>query len=137
MESNHCKLINLLQFRDDRGQLTIAECKDHIPFEIRRVYFISDVVKGSDRGGHAHRTLQQVIIAIHGSFDVHLDDGCIKKTIRLDSNQVGLYVGSMTWRLLNGFSDDAICLVLASNAYDNTDYYSDYSQFINDVNKVG
>ena len=135
MESNNFKLIELPQFNDNRGQLTVAEYKHHIPFEIRRIYFISDIVEGSDRGGHAHRTLQQVIIAIKGSFDVHLDDGCIKRSIHLDSNHVVLYVGSKTWRLLTSFSDGAICLVLASNYYDNTDYYSDYGEFINDVNK--
>jgi len=137
MKSNKFKLINLLQITDNRGQLTVAECKHHIPFEIRRIYFISDVVKGAHRGGHAHRTLQQVIIAIKGSFDIYLDDGHIRTNIHLDSNHVGLYVGSMTWRKLTSFSDDAICLVLASNDYDDTDYYADYVEFINDLNKAG
>jgi dTDP-4-dehydrorhamnose 3,5-epimerase-like enzyme len=131
------KLIKLLRLKDDRGQLTVAEYKDHIPFEIRRIYFISNVVKSAVRGGHAHRTLQQVIIAIKGSFDIHLDDGRVKRTIHLDSNCVGLFVGSMIWRRLTNFSDDAICLVLASNHYDEDDYYSNYVEFINDLNMAG
>jgi len=135
VESQNIKLIELLRVMDDRGQLAIAEYNDHIPFEIRRIYFTSDTVKGATRGDHANRTLQQVIIAIKGSFDVHLDDSSVKRIIHLDSNYVGLYVGPKIWRRLTGFSNDAICLVLASNNYDNTDYYSDYSEFINDVNK--
>jgi len=135
MESKNIKLIEFLRVRDDRGQLTIAEYNDHIPFEIRRIYLVSDTVKGAARGDHANKTLQQVIIAIKGSFDVHLDDGSVKRIVHLDSSNVGLYIGSKIWRRLTSFSNDAMCLVLASSNYDNTDYYSDYDEFINDVNK--
>lgn len=137
MPTNECSLIKLPQFLDSRGELTCAEYKNQIPFEIQRVFFITDIPKGAQRAGHAHKTLEQVIIPIRGSFDVHLDDGHIQKTIPLNSNDLGLYICPMIWKRLDNFSADATCLVLASDLYDATDYYEDYSDFIRDIVKVG
>ncbi len=137
MPTSECSLIKLPQFLDSRGELTCAEYKNHIPFEIRRVYFINNVPKGASRAGHAHKTLQQVIIPISGSFDVHLDDGHSQKSLHLDSNSLALYICPMVWKLLDNFSADATCLILASNLYDPVDYYHDYSEFMRDIVKVG
>jgi len=137
MPTNECSLIKLPQFLDSRGELTCAEYKRQIPFEIKRVFFIADIPKGAGRAGHAHKTLEQVIIPIRGAFDVHLDDGHIQKSIHLNSNDLGLYICPMIWKRLDNFSTDAICLVLASDLYDATDYYEDYSDFIRDIPKAG
>lgn len=137
MPTNECRLIKLPQFLDSRGELTCAEYKSQIPFEIKRVFFITDIPKGAQRAGHAHKTLEQVIIPIRGSFDVHLDDGHIQKSIHLNSNDLGLYICPMIWKRLDNFSTDATCLVLASDLYDATDYYEDYSDFIRDILKAG
>jgi hypothetical protein len=125
-----CKLIDLPIIHDPRGNLTFVEGGNHIPFDIKRVYYLYDVPGGSERGGHAHKGLHQLIIAISGAFDIVLDDGREKKRYHLNRSYFGLYVCPMIWREMDNFSSGAVCLVLASNFYDEADYYRDYSSFI-------
>lgn len=106
----------------------------HVPFEIRRVYYLYDVPGGGDRGGHAHKTLQQLMIAMSGSFDVTLDDGRSKKKFHLNGAYLGLYICPMIWRHLDNFSSDSVCMVLASIIYEASDYFRDYDEFISRVN---
>lgn len=130
-----CKIIELPVIKEPRGNLSFIEANKHIPFGIERVYYLYDVPGGSERGGHAHKALHQLIIAISGSFDIHLDDGVSKKTIHMNRSYNGLYVCPMIWREIDNFSSGAVCLVLASDFYDEDDYYRDYGNFIQDVNK--
>jgi len=122
-------LIDLPKISDPRGNLSFIEGGRHIPFDIKRVYYIYDVPGGSDRGSHAHKKLHQFIVAMSGSFDVVLDDGEEKKRFHLNRSYYGLYVCPMMWRELDNFSSGAVCMVLASAHYDETDYIRDYSQF--------
>lgn len=125
----HCRMVELPKIQDARGNLSFVENSRHIPFDIRRVYYLYDVPGGSERGGHAHKQLQQLIIAIAGSFEIVIDDGINRQTIRLDRAYQGLCVCPMIWRELQNFSSGAVCLVLASELYDEADYYRDYSTF--------
>jgi len=100
------------------------------------VYYLYDVPGGSERAGHAHQQLQQLFIAMSGSFDLHLDDGCTKQTYHMNRSYYGLYVGPMIWRDLDNFSSGAVCMVLASHYYDESDYYRDYQDFIKAVKEV-
>ena len=129
------RIIQLPKIADYRGNLTFIEGNKHIPFSIQRVYYLYDVPGGEKRGGHAHKKLQQFIIAASGSFDVLLDDGHTKKTFRLDRSYYGLYIPNMIWRELVNFSSGAVCLTLASLLYDESDYYRDYKKFKNVVLK--
>jgi len=130
---NLCKIIDLPKVSDPRGNLTFIEAERHVPFDIRRVYYTYDVPGGSDRGAHAHRELQQLIIAMSGSFDVTLDDGFEKKRFHLNRSYFGLYVCPMIWRDIDNFSSGSVCLVLASHVYDPNDYYRDYDRFLHDT----
>lgn len=130
-----CKLMELPKISDPRGNLTFVESDRHIPFSIHRVYYLYDVPGGAERGGHAHKDLHQLIVAMSGSFDVHLDDGFRKKTISLNRSYQGLYVCPYIWRELDNFSSGAVCMVLASNFYDESDYFRDYSEFLAKVHK--
>jgi dTDP-4-dehydrorhamnose 3,5-epimerase-like enzyme len=132
MPLSECKLLDFPKITDPRGNLTFIEGSDHIPFEIKRVYYLYDVPGGSLRGGHAHKALEQIIIALSGSFDVLLDDGGKKEIYRLNSPSKGLLVTPMVWRELNNFSSGSVCLVLASEHFSEEDYYRDYSQFLKD-----
>jgi hypothetical protein len=125
-----CKIIDLPKIQDPRGNLTFIEGGSHVPFDIRRVYYLYDVPGGSERGGHAHKGLHQLIIAMSGSFDVLLDDGATKRRVHLCRSYYGLYVCPMIWRELDNFSSGSVCMVLASNAYDEADYYRDYADFM-------
>lgn len=127
-----CKIVELPKISDPRGNLTFIEGGDHIPFEIQRVYYLYDVPGGAERGGHAHKGLHQLIIAMSGSFDVVLDDGRQRKRVHLARSYYGLYVCPMIWRELDNFSSGSVCMVLASNKYDESDYYRDYGQFMKD-----
>jgi dTDP-4-dehydrorhamnose 3,5-epimerase-like enzyme len=129
----HCRLIDLPKISDPRGNLTFIESNQHIPFDIKRVYYTYDVPGGSDRGAHAHKQLQQLIIAMSGSFDVVLDDGFEKKRFHLNRSYFGLYVCPMMWRELDNFSSGSVCLVLASELFDPEDYYRDYELFLKDA----
>jgi hypothetical protein len=130
MSLDDCKMIELPKIHDPRGNLTFIESNSQVPFEIQRVYYLYDVPGGSDRGGHAHKGLHQLIIAMSGSFDVLLDDGKDKKRVHLSRSYNGLYVCPMIWRSLDNFSSGSVCMVLASNKYDEADYYRDYSEFM-------
>jgi dTDP-4-dehydrorhamnose 3,5-epimerase-like enzyme len=125
-----CKLIELPRMYDRRGSLTPIYNQEHVPFDIVRTYFLYDVPGGENRGGHAHRELQQLIVSVMGAFDVILDDGREKRTIRLERAYYGLYVPRMIWRELINFSSGANCLVLASLAYDEQEYIRDYDEFL-------
>jgi hypothetical protein len=125
-----CKLVDLPRIHDPRGNLTFIEGGGrHIPFDIKRVYYLYDVPGGSERGGHAHKALSQLIIAMSGSFDVVLDDGHEKRRFHLNRSYTGLFVCPMIWRELDNFSSGSVCMVLASNLYDEDDYYRDYGDF--------
>jgi hypothetical protein len=130
MSVNDCRIIHLPKIQDPRGNLTFIEGGNHVPFDIARVYYLYDVPGGSERGGHAHKGLHQVIIAMSGSFDVVLDDGDSKKRVHLSRSYYGLYVCPMIWREIDNFSSGSVCMVLASNKYDEDDYYRDYSEFL-------
>ncbi len=130
MALQDCRIITLPKIQDRRGNLTFVEADRHVPFDIRRVYYLYDVPGGAERGGHAHRTLQQFIVAMSGSFDVVLDDGIATRRFHLNRSYFGLYVSSMNWRSLDNFSSGAVCMVLASAHYDEADYIRDHAQFI-------
>jgi len=125
-----CKIIQLPKISDPRGNLSFIEGGQHIPFDIKRVYYLYDVPGGSDRGSHAHKNLHQFIVAMSGSFDVVLDDGKEKKRFHLNRSYYGLYVCPMMWRDLDNFSSGAVCMVLASAHYDAADYIRNYDEFI-------
>lgn len=131
-----CHTVPLPKIGDPRGNLTFAEGGRHFPFEIRRIYYLYDVPEGAERGGHAHRDLQQLIIAVSGSFDIILDDGHGKQRFHLDRPDIGLYVCPMIWREMERFSPGTVCLVLASAFYDESDYYRDYAEFTSDASAV-
>ena len=128
--SKNCHIISLPKIEDARGALTFIENNRQIPFEIRRVYYLYHIHGGASRAGHAHKNLQQVLIAISGSFDVKVDDGNSKNTFHLNRSDRGLYLPSMIWREIENFSSGAVCLCLASEIYDESDYYRNYSDFI-------
>jgi hypothetical protein len=125
-----CIVQEMPRIVDPRGTLTFVEGGRHIPFEVARVYYLYDVPGGAERGGHAHKGLDQLIIAMSGSFDVVLDDGTARKRIHLNRSYFGLRVVPMIWRELDNFSSGSVCLVLASNRYDEADYYRDYDDFL-------
>ena len=125
-----CLLFDLPKIPDARGNLTFVEAGRHIPFNIARVYYLYDVPGGASRGGHAHKNLHQVIISMSGSFDVLLDDGKNRKKIHLNRSYIGLYICPMIWRELDNFSSGAVCMVLASDYYDESDYFRDYDSFL-------
>lgn len=130
MPLNDCRIIDLPKITDPRGNLSFIEGGNHIPFDIKRVYYLYDVPGGAERGGHAHKALNQLIIAMSGSFDVVLDDGNGKKRFHLNRSYYGLYVCPMIWRELDNFSSGSVCMVLASNFYDEEDYYRSYPEFL-------
>jgi hypothetical protein len=133
MKLANCRIIDLPRINDPRGNLTFIEGNRHIPFEIRRVYYLYDVPPGAERGGHGHKALHQLIIAMSGSFDVHLDDGYTKKSLHLNRSDQVLYLCPMIWREIDNFSPGAVCAVLASDLYDEQDYYRDYPSFLKDA----
>jgi dTDP-4-dehydrorhamnose 3,5-epimerase-like enzyme len=137
MSLSKCSVWELPRINDPRGNLTFIEQQRHIPFDIKRVYYLYDVPQGAERGGHAHKALQQLIIAMSGSFDIHLDDGFEKRTVHLNRSYSGLYVCPMIWREIDNFSSGAVCMVLASDYYDEADYYRGYNSFIDDARKIG
>lgn len=131
MSLDQCRIIQLPKILNAAGNLTFVESDRHVPFDIKRVYYLYDVPGGAMRGGHAHRALQQMIIAMSGSFDVLLDDGSQRKRFQLNRSYYGLYVCPMIWRELDNFSSGAVCLVLASELYDESDYFREYTAFLN------
>jgi hypothetical protein len=129
MSLNECRLIDLPKIADWRGNLTFIEGMRHVPFEIKRVYYLYDVPGGAARAGHGHRLLEQFIIAMSGSFDVIIDDGAHRKRVHLNRSYYGLYLPAMIWREIDNFSSGSVCLVLASTPYEEADYYRDYETF--------
>jgi dTDP-4-dehydrorhamnose 3,5-epimerase-like enzyme len=129
MGLDECKLIELPVIHDPDGNLTFVEESRHAPFEIARVFYMYDVPGGATRGGHAHKELQQLIVAMSGSFEVVLDDGSERKTVLLNRSYHGLYLPPMVWRELVNFSSGSVCMVLASAYFDEADYYRDYDEF--------
>lgn len=130
MSLEDCRIVELPKISDARGNLTFIEGGRHVPFDIRRVYYLYDVPGGAERGGHAHKDLHQLIVAMSGSFDVLLDDGRQKKRFHLNRSYYGLYICPMIWRELDNFSSGSVSMVLASNFYDESDYYRDYGLFL-------
>jgi len=129
MSLQHCRIIDLPKIEDPRGNLTYIEADKHVPFDIRRVYYLYDVPGGSHRGGHAHKDLHQLLIAMSGSFDILLDDGRTKFKYHMNRSYYGLYIPPMIWREIDNFSSGSVCMVLASEHYLESDYYRDYEQF--------
>jgi hypothetical protein len=129
MSLDQCRIIDFPKISDPRGNLTFVESNKHIPFELKRVYYLYDVPGGAERGGHAHKTMQQVIVAMSGSFDVVLDDGHERKRFHLNRSYYGLYICSMIWREIDNFSSGSVCMSIASTFYDEADYYRDQSDF--------
>ncbi|MAZ33305.1 MAG: hypothetical protein CMO06_09190 [Thalassospira sp.] len=130
MSINHCKIMELPKISNAQGNLTFIEGNSHVPFDIRRVYYLYDVPGGAIRGGHAHKDLHQLIVAMSGSFDIVIDDGNEKRRFHLNRSYQGLYICPMIWRELDNFSSGSVCMVLASNLYDEDDYYRDYDSFM-------
>ncbi|MEO7013307.1 MAG: FdtA/QdtA family cupin domain-containing protein [Dokdonella sp.] len=131
----NCSIVQLPKISDPRGNLTYIEGARHIPFDIRRVYYLYDVPGGAERGGHAHKALHQLLIAMSGSFDVVIDDGREKQRVHLNRSYNGLYICPMIWRELDNFSSGSVCMVLASEIYDEADYYRDYPEFLGKVSQ--
>ena len=124
------RIIELPKFLDARGNLSFVEQNNHIPFEIKRTYWIYDVPGGEDRGGHAFRENQEVVIALSGAFDVVVDDGENKKTFTLNRSYYGLYVPAGLWRTMENFSTNSFALEFGSKNYDASDYVRDYDEFL-------
>jgi len=128
--ADDCQIIQLPKIHDPRGNLTFIEGGNHILFEIERVYWIYDVPGGEKRGGHAYKRLHELIIAVSGSFDVVLDDGQEKRNFTLNRSYYGLYVPNLIWRSLENFSTNSLCLILASDVYNEDEYIQDYNEFL-------
>ena len=130
MSIDDCKIVSLPKFLDARGNLSFVQNTTHIPFSIKRVYWVYDVPGGECRGGHAYIQNEEFIIALSGSMDVVVDDGRRKKTYSLNRSYFGLYIPKGLWREMNNFSTNAVALELASVEYDPSDYVRDYDDFL-------
>jgi hypothetical protein len=127
--------IEFPQSHDVRGDLTFVEGGNHIPFQIARVFYIYNVPVDAERGGHAHRDLEQVVFALSGSFRMTLDDGTTKSEHWLRDPRKGVYISKMIWREMDRFSQGAVCMVLASHRYDEADYFRNYGDFLKELEK--
>ncbi len=125
-----CRIIELPKIADPRGNLTFIEAGRHVPFEVKRVFYLYDVPGGATRAGHALKSCHQFVVAISGSFDVVLDDGLEKKRYHLNRSYYGLYIPALTWREVDNFSSGSVCMVLASELYSESGYYRDYREFV-------
>ena len=135
MSVEKCKLIDLPKMADPRGNLTFIEGQRHVPFDIKRVFYLYDVPGGADRGGHALKQCHQFLIAMSGSFDVIVFDGREKQRIHLNRSYYGLYLPPMVWREMDNFSSGSVCLALASDAYSEKDYYRNYADYLKAVSE--
>ncbi|AXK33369.1 WxcM-like domain-containing protein [Streptomyces armeniacus] len=131
-----CRIIKVPEIVDSRGSLSAIEGGEALGFDFKRVYYLYNMPLGTVRGAHAHRNLQQLLLAMHGSFDVVVEDGSSKATFHLDNPTYGLYIGPMVWRNLVNFSPEAVGLVLASEHYDEADYYRHYDDFLRDARSL-
>jgi WxcM-like, C-terminal. len=129
------RMLDLPQIHDPRGDLTFIEGGEHVPFDIARVYYLYNVPVDAERGGHAHKELEQIVFALSGSFRMKIDDGTKKTEYWLRDPRKGLYISRMVWREMDAFSQGAVCMVLASHRYDEADYYRNYSSFIDAVRR--
>ena len=129
MGLDRCTLIDFPRIEDARGNLTFIEGSRHVPFDIKRVYYLYDVPGGATRAAHAHKTLHQLLIAMSGSFDVTLDDGRDRRRFQLNRSYFGLYIPPMIWRDIDNFSSGSVCMALASEFFSEDDYYRDYAEF--------
>ena len=136
MPLSECRVIDLPVVHDRRGNLTFIEAGRHVPFDIKRTYHLYDVPGGAERAGHGHRELEQLVIAMSGSFDVIVSDGVDESTFHLNRSYFGLYIPPMSWRVVNNFSSGAVCLVLASTHYDEADYFRDWDEFVVEARQV-
>ncbi|MBN3753908.1 WxcM-like domain-containing protein [Paraburkholderia sp. Tr-20389] len=130
MALSDCKIIDLPKIADPRGNLTFMEGQRHVPFDIKRVFYLYDIPTGESRGAHAHKELHQFLICLSGSFDVALDDGTDKKIVHLNRPWHGLHIPPMIWAAELNFDPGSVCLVLASMPFNESDYYRDYDQFL-------
>lgn len=130
---NEPQIIDIPIVHDQRGNLSVVEGGDLVPFDIKRLYYLYDVPGGATRGGHAHKNLRQLIIAASGSFDVVLDNGKTRQKFSLNRSYKGLYIPKMIWREIENFSSGAVCMVLASEHYDESDYIYDYNEFLTET----
>lgn len=133
MPLRDCCVIDLPKVTDARGNLTFIEAGNHIPFKINRVYYLYDVPGGADRGEHAHRNLHQFVVCMSGSLDLLLDDGFETRRFHLNRSYYGIYICPMIWRYLDNFSTGSVCMVLASERYDEADYIRDRGEFLKEV----
>ena len=127
---DRCRIIDFPKIEEARGSLTFIEGERHVDFDIKRVYYVYDVPGGADRGGHAHKELHQLLIAMSGSFDVVVDDGVNRQRFHMNRSYYGLYIPPMIWRDINNFSSGSVCMVLASAYYDEADYYRERDDFV-------
>jgi dTDP-4-dehydrorhamnose 3,5-epimerase-like enzyme len=134
MSLGDCRIIQLPKIVDSRGNLTFVEGGNHIPFDIKRVYYLYDVPGGASRAAHGHKALHQFMICMSGAFDVTLDDGRDKQKFHLNRSYYGLYIPPMIWRDLDNFSTGAVSMVLASEIYDEADYFRNYEDFLAAIN---
>lgn len=133
MKISDCAILELPKNTDPRGNLTFVEAGRHVPFDIKRVFYLYDVPSGQTRAGHALKHCQQFIIAMSGSFDLIVDDGTQRERFHLNRSDCGLYVPPLIWREIHGFSTNSVCLVLASEFYDLADYLDEYTEFLKAV----
>lgn len=133
MSIKDCRLIELPKIYDQRGNLTFIEGNRHLPFELKRVFYLYDVPGGESRAGHALKRCYQFLIAMSGSFDVLLDDGFQKERFHLNRSYYGLLIAPLTWREIDNFSSGSVCLAIASELYDESDYYRNYEEFLQAV----
>ena len=130
MSLDNCKILELPKIQDNRGNLTFIEAGRHVPFDFKRAYFLYDVPGGSTRGGHAHKELHQIVIAMSGSFDIELSDGVNTTRFHLNRSYFGLYIPPMVWREMDNFSSGSVALVLASDFYSEEDYFRDFPEYL-------
>lgn len=135
MAVKNCKVIDLPKVTDPRGNLTFLEGGNHIPFNIKRVFYLYDVPGGADRGGHSLKICHQFLIAISGSFDVKISDGIENCRFQLNRSYFGLYLPPLVWREIDNFSSGAVCLVLASECYSEDDYYRNFDEYLKSQSK--
>jgi dTDP-4-dehydrorhamnose 3,5-epimerase-like enzyme len=133
MPVSDCKIIDFPKIADPRGNLTFLEGGRHIPFEIKRLFYLYDIPTGESRGAHAHKELHQLLICLSGSFDVALDDGTEKKTVHLNRPWQGLHIPPMIWAAELNFDPGSVCLVLASMVFNESDYFREYNEYLRAV----